>query len=35
MHLKFESRILAILVTFVILLIVAVIVITLLDYLFR
>ncbi len=35
MHLKFESRIIAIFATFVILLIVVVIVITLLDYLFR
>jgi cytochrome c oxidase subunit 4 len=35
MHLKFESRLFAVLVTFVVLLICAVIIITLLDYLFR
>ena len=35
MHLKFESRIFTIMVTFVILLIVAVITVTLLDYIYR
>jgi len=35
MHLKFESRLFTVLVTFVVLLICAVITITLLDYLFR
>jgi cytochrome c oxidase subunit IV len=35
MHLKFESRIFSVLVTLVVLLISAVIIITLLDYLFR